>query len=81
MQHVRMCLTIAGYDPVQKEAEDPSLVERAIVDTLRRQVSLGVDVVTDGEMDRRDYCSHFCHKLKAVDCGVTGKKTMRNGGW
>ena len=44
------------------------------------QISLGLDVITDGEMDRRDYCSHFCHKLRAVDVNIKRMKTMRNGG-
>jgi len=46
---------------------------------LSAQLILGIDVLTDGEVARGDYVTHFLHHLKGVDFEKMQLKVMRNG--
>jgi methionine synthase II (cobalamin-independent) len=52
---------------------------QAVKDVLDIQESLGIDVVTDGEMARETYYLHLCRNLSGVDFENTVDKVMREG--
>lgn len=54
-------------------------IERAIEEVVEKQIHLGLDVITDGEMPRENYYLHFCRHLQGVDMDNLEEKTMRSG--
>ena len=54
-------------------------VERAIAEVVGKQIDLGLDVITDGEMPRENYYLHFCRHLEGIDTKNVEEKTMRSG--
>src|SRR5580765_4953883 len=47
-------------------AERDRIVDAAVVDLLRRQETLGCDIVTDGELRRDNFYSFVAEKLSGV---------------
>ncbi|XP_041463418.1 5-methyltetrahydropteroyltriglutamate--homocysteine methyltransferase-like isoform X2 [Lytechinus variegatus] len=58
-----------------------ALVDKAVKETLNEQTSLGIDVVTDGEIRRDNYINHLCRHVKGFDFTNLTKKSCRNGAW
>ena len=54
-------------------------IRRATKEVLEKQLGLGLDVVTDGEMSRENYYLHFCRRLEGVDMDKCTTKVMREG--
>jgi 5-methyltetrahydropteroyltriglutamate--homocysteine methyltransferase len=57
-------------------------VTRAVADTVARQVALGVDVVSDGEMGKMSYHIYTKHRLDGLENreakGILGRPTPRD---
>ena len=56
-----------------------SLIEKAIDEVVAKQLDLGIDIVTDGEMPRETYFLHFVRNIKGIDADHVVDKTIRNG--
>ena len=54
-------------------------MERAIREVVEKQIDIGLDVITDGEMPRENYYLHFCRHLEGIDTNNLEVKTMRSG--
>ena len=48
-------------------------------EVIAKQVDLGLDVVTDGEMPRESYYLHFVRHPNGIDMVSVEEKTMREG--
>jgi len=46
---------------------------------ISAQLKIGIDVVTDGEVARGDYVTHFMRHLNGIDFEEMKVKIMRNG--
>ncbi|XP_030850694.1 uncharacterized protein LOC115918019 [Strongylocentrotus purpuratus] len=68
---------VKGVAPEDYEA----LVDKAVKETLKEQTSLGIDVVTDGEIRRGNYINHLCRHLEGFDFENLTRKSCRNGAW
>jgi 5-methyltetrahydropteroyltriglutamate--homocysteine methyltransferase len=51
-------------------APDPELVRAAVVECVRRQVELGLDVVNDGEVGRPSYVTYIAERLTGFGPGA-----------
>ena len=82
-----MYLFSATYDPREKtkfmqatsEAEIERLIQKARNDVVKKQIDLGLDVITDGEIERENYIFHFARNLKGIDMQTISTKTIRDG--
>ena len=54
-------------------------LEQALHEILSDQHSLGVNIVTDGELDRENYIYYHCRHLNGFDFTNLRKKLMRTG--
>jgi len=75
-----------GFDPRSaNKARQVGNIEDDIKEAVRHviaeQVSLGLDVITDGEMERGAYYVHVMHNIKGLDMDNFEKKTMRSGAY
>ena len=55
------------------------MIGKARYDVIKKQVDLGLDVVTDGEIERENYIFHFVRNLKGIDMETVTTKTIRDG--
>lgn len=56
-------------------------VRKAIQETLNIQDDLGIEIPTDGEIQRESYIHYFCRHLKGIDFDNLTVKSSRNGAW
>jgi len=75
-----------GYDPrsANKAREEGDLEEslkQAAKHVIEEQVALGIDVVTDGEMERGAYYIHVMNNINGIDMKNLEKKIMRSGAY
>ena len=72
-----------GYDPRSTARALPSevCVVRAVSKVLAEQASLGLSMVTDGEMERGAYYLHLLSSLQGVDMEGLEEKVMRSGAY
>jgi len=77
-----------GYDPrsrakaLSKDSSSFSAdVSKAVAEVLTEQASLGVSVVTDGEMERGAYYLHLLSNVEGVDMEGLEEKVMRSGAY
>ena len=72
-----------GYRPNSGKTDNDCFnnadVERAVREVLKVQIDLGLDVITDGEINRENYVSHFCKQLRGINHDNLQLKTMRDG--
>lgn len=61
--------------------EVEALLDRATKEAVRDQLSVGIDVPTDGEIRRENYIYYHCRHLKGIDFSRLTEKTMRSGSW
>ena len=75
-----------GYDPraaarvVRDEALEENL-RRAAGEVMEEQIRLGVDVITDGEVERGAYYMHIMRNIEGIDLENLEKKVMRSGAY
>jgi 5-methyltetrahydropteroyltriglutamate--homocysteine methyltransferase len=75
-----------GYDPrsANTAREDENMednIKQAVKEVIDEQVALGIDVVTDGEMERNAYYIHVMNNIKGIDMDNLEKKVMRSGAY
>jgi len=49
------------------EAEHEAVIERAVYDVVKRQVASGIDIVSDGEMDKISYATYIKYRISGFD--------------
>lgn len=77
------------YNPVMKEKALASLekngdcvtdvVQKAVDEVITKQLDLGLDVVTDGEIERENYFFHFVRNIQGMQLDGKTKKLIRDG--
>ena len=55
------------------------MIEKARKDVIRKQLDLGLDVITDGEIERENYIFHCARNFKGIDMEAITTKTIRDG--
>jgi 5-methyltetrahydropteroyltriglutamate--homocysteine methyltransferase len=60
-------LLAAIQDPKRDADAYPALVRRAVTDAVRRQVEVGLDVVTDGEMSKPSFITYVTERLSGFE--------------
>jgi len=77
-----------GFDPrsilnavAEREQEFHEKIGKAAKEVIGEQVSLGIDVVTDGEVDRGTYYMHIMKNIQGIDMLKLGEKEMRSGSY
>ena len=77
--------SLDSFNPTKKEdhentlEKNQELLDKAIDEVVAKQLDIGVDVVTDGEMSREAYFLHFVRKIKGMDSDNLVHKKIRNG--
>ncbi|MGD8291496.1 MAG: cobalamin-independent methionine synthase II family protein [Desulfobacterales bacterium] len=61
------------------EAEE--ILDRATREIVLKQVRLGIDIPTDGEVRRENYIHYHCRHLEGIDFQNLTRKAMRAGQW
>jgi len=56
-------------------------IDKAVKEVIDEQLDLGIDVVTDGEMNRGSYYIHIMTNIKGIDMVNLAEKTMRSGAY
>ena len=76
----------ATYDPAKRRKDADcsdddlaSLVDRARREVMEKQVRLGLDIITDGEIERETYYLHVARNFSGIDFANTKKKPGRAG--
>ena len=46
---------------------------------IKKQLDLGLDVITDGEIERENYIFHCARNLKGINMESISTKTIRDG--
>ena len=77
----------ATYDPrdrskVLEDVGAPELEEmvaKARKEVIERQVNLGLDVITDGEIERDNYIFHCARNFKGINMDSVTTKIIRDG--
>ena len=62
-------------------AETHALLDRATREVVQKQVELGIDIPTDGELRRENYIYYFCRNLSGYDFHDLTHQVLRNGAW
>ena len=55
------------------------MIERARKDVIKKQFDLGLDVITDGEIERENYIFHCARNFKGINMESITTKTIRDG--
>lgn len=60
-------------------AELDKMIERARNDVIKQQLDLGLDIITDGEIERENYIFHCARNFKGINMNSVTTKTIRDG--
>ncbi len=63
-----------AYDPAAFDAT----MTRAVADAVRKQVAVGVDIVSDGEMSKISYATYIRHRLTGFEIAEVPRATPRD---
>ena len=55
------------------------LVEKAVDEVVSKQLDIGINVITDGEVERDAYFLHFVRNVSGVDTKNFVTKIIRDG--
>ena len=55
------------------------MVAKARKEVIERQVNLGLDVITDGEIERDNYIFHCARNFKGINMDSVTTKIIRDG--
>jgi|ERR1711872_253241 len=75
-----------GFDPrssfkVEKDEALEENIKKAVKYAIDEQVAAGIDVITDGEMERGAYYIHVMNNIQGIDLENLEKKVMRSGAY
>jgi len=75
-----------GFDPRsanrgRQDADMEDNLRKAVKATVDEQISLGIDVITDGEMERGAYYMHLMNNIQGIDMEELEIKVMRSGAY
>lgn len=59
-------------------AEFAATMQAAVTDAVARQVQVGVDIVSDGEMSKISYATHIRHRLTGFEIGDVPRATPKD---
>lgn len=79
----RRAAPTAYYDRILDPERDDftELLDRATVEVVHEQDGLGIDIPTDGEIQREHYVYYHCRHLAGFDFEELTKRVMRHGSW
>ena len=55
------------------------MIEKARNEVIKKQIDLGLDVITDGEIERDNYIFHCARNFKGINMDAIQTKTIRDG--
>ena len=55
------------------------MIEKAREEVIKKQLDLGLDVITDGEIERDNYIFHCARNFKGINMENVITKTIRDG--
>ena len=55
------------------------MLVKAIDEVVAKQLDIGIDVITDGEMSREAYFLHFVRQIQGMNADNLVDKKIRNG--
>ena len=70
---------LAALAEMGEEAE--ALFVRATEAVIEDQLSVGIDIPTDGEVRRENYIHYHCRQLEGFDFETLTKRELRNGAY
>jgi len=57
------------------------LIKKACQEVIKEQETVGIDIITDGEVRRENYVLYHCRHLKGIDFSKLTKKVVRSGSY
>ena len=67
-------------DDLEKNLQtNEDLLAKAIDEVVAKQLDIGIDVITDGEMSREAYFLHFVRQIQGMNADNLVDKKIRNG--
>jgi len=72
-----------GFDPrtATNIVKDENTIRKAAKEVMDGQIDLGIDVITDGEVERGAYYMHIMSNIQGIDLDKLEKKVMRSGAY
>ena len=71
----------SAYEEYLSSPDSQETLDRATHEVVHDQVTIGIDIPTDGEIEREHYIYYHCRHLDGIDFSRLTKKEMRNGSW
>ena len=74
-----------SFNPTTKDDHEKNLqtnedlLVKAIDEVVAKQLDIGIDVITDGEMSREAYFLHFVRQIQGMNADNLVDKKIRNG--
>ena len=57
------------------------LIKKACQEVIKEQETIGIDIITDGEVRRENYVLYHCRHLKGINFSKLTKKAVRSGSY
>ncbi|MDX1520372.1 MAG: cobalamin-independent methionine synthase II family protein [Anaerolineae bacterium] len=64
-----------------RHRDSQEILDQATREVVAEQVSLGIEIPTDGEIRRENYIHYHCRQLAGFDFENLTEKSMRDGAW
>ncbi len=71
----------SAYEEYLSSPDSQETLDRATHEVVHEQVTIDIDIPTDGEIQREHYIYYHCRHLDGIDFLRLTKKEMRNGSW
>ena len=77
--------SLDSFNPPSKDDHEKTLqtnedlLAKAIDEVVAKQLDIGIDVITDGEMSREAYFLHFVRQIQGMNADNLVDKKIRNG--
>ena len=63
------------------ENQKNELIKKACQEIIKEQETVGIDIITDGEIRRENYVLYHCRHLKGINFSKLTKKAVRSGSY
>ena len=61
--------------------KNDELIKKACQEVIKEQETVGIDIITDGEVRRENYALYHCRHLKGINFSKPTKKAVRSGSY
>jgi 5-methyltetrahydropteroyltriglutamate--homocysteine methyltransferase len=77
-QDVVDMLFAQDHNTLEDQAAFDEVMRRAVADTVQKEVTAGVDIVSDGEMSKISYATYLRHRLNGFEIGEVPRATPKD---